>query len=152
MNGVELGGRVMLVREDREDRDVKQYNEENGISAAVRPPRAEGAAPGRGRGRGGRGGRGPRSEEGAPAGGESSGTQVVVHGLPWSYTWKELKPIFEGIGEIERADVVYGRDGRSRGYGTIKFATVEEANAAIEQFNGSELEGRTLSVKVDQFA
>jgi RNA recognition motif-containing protein len=37
-----------------------------------------------------------------------------VQGLPWKYTWKELKPLFEECGPISRADVVFGRDGRSR--------------------------------------
>lgn len=158
LNGTELGGRTILVREDREDRDVKQYNEENGIS----PPATRGRGGGRGggRGRGGRGGAAPApappAAEGTAAAAapatESTGTQVVVHGLPWSFTWKELKPIFENCGTIVRADVVYGRDGRSRGYGTVQFSSKEEAQAAIEQFNGTELEGRTMSVKVDQFA
>ena len=40
--------------------------------------------------------------------------QVVVQGLPWKYTWKELKPLFEDCGPIARADVMFGRDGRSR--------------------------------------
>lgn len=155
LNGTELGGRTILVREDREDRDVKLYNEENGIVApAGRGGRGGGRGGGGGRGRGGRGGAAAGGEGGeeapAPAA-ESTGTQIVVHGLPWAYTWKELRPIFEGCGTIERADVVYGRDGRSRGYGTIQFASQEEAQAAIDQFNGTELEGRTLSVKIDQY-
>lgn len=33
LNGTELGGRKILVREDREDRDVKQYNRDNGLDA-----------------------------------------------------------------------------------------------------------------------
>jgi hypothetical protein len=40
--------------------------------------------------------------------------QIVVRGIPWAYTWKELKDMFAEIGEVERADVVYGEDGRSR--------------------------------------
>ena len=77
-NGVDLGGRRILVREDREDRDVKQQTGEEGIPRPPRPARAtggrgrgrgaadgEGAAPGRGRGRG-------RAERT----GESSGLQV----------------------------------------------------------------------------
>ncbi|KFM25394.1 putative RNA-binding protein, partial [Auxenochlorella protothecoides] len=77
---------------------------------------------------------------------------IVVHGLPFAYKWQDLKPLFEGVGEIERADIVQGRDGRSRGYGTVRFTTLEAAAAAIEQFNGTELEGRTLSVKLDAYA
>ena len=37
-----------------------------------------------------------------------------MQGLPWKYTWKELKPLFEDCGPIARADVMFGRDGRSR--------------------------------------
>jgi RNA recognition motif-containing protein len=48
--------------------------------------------------------------------------------------------------------VAYGRDGRSRGYGIIQFASQEDANLAISQLNGTELEGRVLSVKIDGFA
>lgn len=40
--------------------------------------------------------------------------QIVVQGIPWSYTWKELKDIFAEYGDVERADVVTGNDGRSR--------------------------------------
>lgn len=40
--------------------------------------------------------------------------QVVVQGIPWKYTWKELRPMFDECGTIDRAEVVYGRDGRSR--------------------------------------
>ena len=37
-----------------------------------------------------------------------------MQGIPWSYTWKELKDLFADIGSIERADVAIGSDGRSR--------------------------------------
>lgn len=50
-NGTELAGRKILVREDREDRDVKQYNRENGIEPQereARPARRERRAPGQG--------------------------------------------------------------------------------------------------------
>jgi len=151
LNGVELGGRNILVREDREDRDVKQYNEENGITPPARPPR-EPRPPRGGRGRG----RGPPPAEVGAEGEEvnqSSGLQIVVNGLPWAWTWKELKDLMVTAGgNIVRADVVYGRDGRSRGYGTVRYETAEEAEAAIEHFNGSDLEGRTLSVRLDKYA
>lgn len=127
MNGVEIHGRPIIVREDREDREIKDFGD--------RAPR-----PGRGRG-------GKREGETAPP-----GTQVVVHGLPWSYTGAQLLEIFQGVGEIVSGDIAYGRDGRSRGYGVIQFASPDHASQAIQQFNGTELEGRTLSVKIDSFA
>eukprot|EP00891_Asterochloris_glomerata_P003571 jgi/Astpho2/3571/Aster-06479 len=125
-NGTDLAGRKIMVREDREDRDVKQYNRENGIETPPVPSYEEG----------------PRS----------SGLQVVVQGLPWKYTWKELKPLFEDCGPIARADVMFGRDGRSRGYGTLLFETKEAAQEAINKHHGTDLEGRTLTVKLDKYA
>uniref|UniRef100_A0A7S0WHE3 RRM domain-containing protein n=1 Tax=Chlamydomonas leiostraca TaxID=1034604 RepID=A0A7S0WHE3_9CHLO len=161
LNGADLAGRRILVREDREDRDVKAPGAPSGAPAASRSGRGgrgagrgAAAAPARGAAAGGRGGRG--AGRGAPAverTGESSGLQVVVRGIPWSYTWKELKDMFADFGgSVERADVVYGEDGRSRGYGTVRFTTTDAAQAAIDKFNESEWEGRTLSVFMDKFA
>uniref|UniRef100_A0A7S3VV90 RRM domain-containing protein n=1 Tax=Dunaliella tertiolecta TaxID=3047 RepID=A0A7S3VV90_DUNTE len=143
LNGAELGGRRVLVREDREDRDVKQ-SEGAASQARVRAPRGGrgGAAAG---GRGGGGGRAERPEA-------SSGLQLVVRGIPWSYTWKELKDMFAEVAGVERADVVYGDDGRSRGYGTVRFSSPEEAQAALEAFNGRDCEGRALFVFFDKYA
>ena len=39
-----------------------------------------------------------------------------------------------------------------QGYGTVRFESVEAAQSAIEKFHGSDCEGRTLTVKVDQYA
>lgn len=131
MNGLEIAGRPIMVREDREDRDVKQY------TAAGR----EG------------GGYGDQNEETPRSGGDRMDLQVVVHGLPFKYTWRELKDLFSNkVGGVVHAEVVYGRDGRSRGYGTVRFDNVEAAKKAIEEMNNADLEGRRLGVKMDKFA
>jgi hypothetical protein len=106
------------VREDREDRDVKPFAEPGAepVPRAPRPGRGAGRGAGRGPapaagGRGAGRGRGRASPERE---GETSGLQVVVQGLPWAYTWAELKDMFSDIGDLERADVQIGHDGRSR--------------------------------------
>ncbi|KAF8065826.1 haloacid dehalogenase-like protein [Scenedesmus sp. PABB004] len=145
LNGADLGGRRIAVREDREDRDVKQFVEgEEGGAGRGRGPRGGRVGGERGRGRG----RAPRP----PIEGEPSGFQVCVQGIPWKYAWKELKDLLAECGEVERADVMTAPDGRSKGWGTVRFTTKEAANAAIEQFHGSELEGRTLTVFLDKKA
>lgn len=75
LNGTELAWRKILVREDREDRDVKQYNKENGIETPEResrPPRRERRPPQQQQ-NGPREERAPRPERRAAA---SSGLQV----------------------------------------------------------------------------
>lgn len=141
LNGTELGGRRIAVREDREDRDVKQFVEGEGGENGTRPPR-------RGRGRG----RGRGRSERPPIEGEPSGFQVCIQGIPWSYTWKELKELVAECGEVERADVMTSPDGRSKGWGTVRFTSKEAASDSIEKFHGSQLEGRTLTVFLDKKA
>lgn len=46
--------------------------------------------------------------------GAVSQTQVCVQGIPWKYTWKELKELLAECGEVERADVMTAPDGRSK--------------------------------------
>lgn len=115
------------------------------------PPHAFPGMRGRGM-RGGRGGRfgGGRGMEGGE-GGEPSGLQVVVHNLPWSCTWQQLKDSFREW-KVERADIVMDPWGKSRGFGTVRFTTREDAEAAISKLNNSEFEGRTITVRLDRYA
>jgi len=120
-------------------------------------PRRVGYGRGRGRGFRGRGGRGGRGVEGGVPGAdgappaEPSGLQVVVLNLPWSVSWQTLKDHFQQAGKVVRADVVSDESGRSRGFGTVSFETQAEAQLAIEQFNGTEFESRTITVRLDRY-
>ena len=52
----------------------------------------------------------------------------------------------------ERASgVAVDETGRSRGYGTVRFQTEEDATSAIEKMNGAEYEGRVLTVRMDKY-
>ena len=53
-------------------------------------------------------------------------------------------------GEVLRADVLQGYDGRSKGCGVVEYATVEEANGAIDTLNNTELMGREIFVREDR--
>jgi hypothetical protein len=41
---------------------------------------------------------------------------------------------------------------RPRGFGTVRFTTREDAEAAIEKLNNSDFEGRTITVRLDRYA
>lgn len=50
-----------------------------------------------------------------------------------------------------RADIVTNPDGSSKGWGTVSFATPSDAAAAIQLLDGTTLEGRVVSAKLDKF-
>ncbi len=60
--------------------------------------------------------------------------------------------MFADVGNIERADVAMGSDGRSRGFGTVRFTNPESAQTAIGRWHEQDLDGRRLAVFLDKFA
>jgi len=58
-----------------------------------------------------------------------------------------LQAAFEAFGEVTSAQVVMDREtARSRGFGFVVMPSDEEARAAMEALNGSDLDGRALNV------
>ena len=106
---------------------------------------------GRGGYRGGRGG--DRSHGGGGGGGGGqSGTQLFINNLSYETSWQDIKDHFRQCGDVERAEVMTNSDGRSKGFGTVKFFKEADAAAAIQRLNGEELQGRTLEVRLDSKA
>jgi RNA recognition motif-containing protein len=74
--------------------------------------------------------------------------KLFIGGLPFSTSTDRLREVFAAVGQVESAAVVMDRDtGRSRGFGFVEMATTEEADRAIAQLNGSDLDGRQLKVE-----
>jgi cold-inducible RNA-binding protein len=74
-------------------------------------------------------------------------TKLYVGNLAFQTTSQELQELFTQAGTVESASVVEDRDtGRSRGFAFVEMSTQDEANSAIEQFNGKEIGGRALKV------
>ncbi|SGZ56133.1 CIC11C00000004201 [Sungouiella intermedia] len=76
-----------------------------------------------------------------------AGTEVFVGNLPFSVTWQTLKDLMRSAGDVVRADIKQNKWGRSRGFGTVVFNTPEEAAAAVEKFQGYNLEGRQIDIR-----
>jgi RNA recognition motif-containing protein len=67
--------------------------------------------------------------------------------LPYSVTETQLEEVFTAHGTVESARVITDRmSGRSRGFGFVEMSSPEEAEEAMQKLNGTELEGRTLTV------
>ncbi|KAH3668784.1 hypothetical protein OGAPHI_002539 [Ogataea philodendri] len=73
---------------------------------------------------------------------------VFVGNLPFHTTWQDLKDVFREVGEVVRADVVTSR-GRSRGMGTVEFATKDLVQDAIAKFDRTMYDGREIFVRED---
>ncbi|MEP7037047.1 MAG: RNA-binding protein [Acidobacteriota bacterium] len=74
-------------------------------------------------------------------------TKLYVGNLSFGVTSDDLQEHFAQAGTVESAKVVEDRDtGRSRGFGFVEMSSADEATAAIEQFNGQDLDGRNLVV------
>jgi RNA recognition motif-containing protein len=74
-------------------------------------------------------------------------SKIYVGGLPYSTTEPRLSELFSPHGKVESARVITDKfTGRSRGFGFVEMETDEEADAAIAALDGTELEGRTLTV------
>jgi cold-inducible RNA-binding protein len=75
--------------------------------------------------------------------------KLFIGSLSFSTSSERLREAFARIGTVESASVVTDRDtGRSRGFGFVEMATTEEANDAVAQLNGTELDGRRIKVEV----
>ena len=75
------------------------------------------------------------------------GSKLYVGGLPYAATESQLTTLFAAHGTVESARVITDKfTGQSRGFGFVEMATQEEAKAAITALNGSQMDGRPLTV------
>ncbi|HXW86591.1 MAG TPA: RNA-binding protein [Candidatus Bathyarchaeia archaeon] len=72
---------------------------------------------------------------------------IYVGNLPYSITEERLKELFEAYGHVVGVKIVKDKiTGQSRGFAFVEMADSAEAQKAIDEINGSDVEGRTLLV------
>ena len=75
------------------------------------------------------------------------GKKLYVGNLPYSVGDSDLQRLFEAHGSVVSAQVIIDRDtGRSKGFGFVEMGNDSEAQAAIADMNGKEVDGRSLTV------
>lgn len=76
-------------------------------------------------------------------------TKLYVGGIPYSTTEAALGEAFAKAGSVTSTAIIIDRmTGRSKGFGFVEMATEDEAQKAIDMFNGQDFEGRKLTVNV----
>ncbi|KAJ5125393.1 Nucleotide-binding alpha-beta plait [Penicillium atrosanguineum] len=81
----------------------------------------------------------------ATSAGEKSAV-IYVRNLPWSTCNEDLIDLFSTIGKVERAEIQYEPNGRSRGTGVVEFDSADTAETAIAKFTGYQYGGRPLGI------
>ena len=75
------------------------------------------------------------------------GKKLYVGNLPFSVTEQTLQSTFSKHGTVETINLITDRDtGQSKGFGFVEMRTDSEANAAISELNGTDLEGQPIKV------
>jgi len=75
--------------------------------------------------------------------------KLFVGSLPWSVDDAKLAELFAQAGNVVSAQVVKDREtGRSRGFGFVEMSTDEEAQNAVKNLNGLDVEGRKIVVNI----
>jgi len=73
--------------------------------------------------------------------------KLYVGGLSYNTTEATLKDTFAAAGTVESATIIMDKmTNRSKGFGFVEMATDEEAQKAIEMFDGKEVDGRAVKV------
>ena len=71
---------------------------------------------------------------------------IYVGNLPFTTNAGELETMFSQYGEVQSSAVITDREtGRSRGFGFVEMPD-DAARAAIEELDGSDMDGRRLTV------
>lgn len=74
-------------------------------------------------------------------------TKLFVRSLSYNTTDAGLEEFFAAIGKVLSAKVIMDRDtNRSKGFGFVEMSSEEEAQAAIKELDGKELDGRAIAV------
>ena len=75
------------------------------------------------------------------------GRKIFVGNLSFDTTSQDLEALFASVGTCDSASVIMDRNtGRSRGFAFVEMSSASEAQKAIGELNGRELQGRALKV------
>ena len=74
-------------------------------------------------------------------------TKLFVGNLSFNTTEGQILDLFKQAGNVVSCELIMDKfTGKSRGFAFVTMGSQEEANAAVAQFNGKELDGRALTV------
>ena len=76
-------------------------------------------------------------------------SKLYVGNLSYSTTEEDLRQLFSQAGNVKSVSVIKDRDtGRSKGFAFVEMSSDDDAQKAINQFNGQSFQDRSLKVNV----
>lgn len=76
-------------------------------------------------------------------------TKLFIGNLSWAIDSRQLEEMFSSFGVVTDSFVMTDREtGRSRGFGFVTFESSEDAEAAIKELDGKDVDGRAIVVNV----
>lgn len=73
--------------------------------------------------------------------------EIFVSNIPFASTPEDIRSLFEQYGSVGRVHIIVDREtGRSRGFGFVEMPDNAEARAAIDGLQGTQLQGRLLTI------
>lgn len=78
-----------------------------------------------------------------------SQTRLFVGNLSYQTAENDLQDFFSAAGNVSAVNLMMDKfTGKSRGFAFVEFTSSDDANKAVEMFNGKELQGRPLTVNI----
>lgn len=75
------------------------------------------------------------------------GNKLFVGGISWDTTEDSLRSFFATVGTVTSATIIKDKfTGKSKGFGFVEMSSPEEAEKAMNELNGKELDGRAVAV------
>ncbi|TMW60005.1 hypothetical protein Poli38472_000047 [Pythium oligandrum] len=79
----------------------------------------------------------------------NEGTKILVKNLQFDILEDEVRELFETVGKVTKAEIVYDRSGRSKGVARVWFAKRSDAEKAIKQYDGRTLDQQPMQITLD---
>lgn len=72
---------------------------------------------------------------------------IYVSSLSFGVSSSDLRSVFEAFGEVSSANIINDKfTQKSRGFGFVEMPNKEEAEKAVQELNGTNMDGRTINV------
>jgi hypothetical protein len=88
--------------------------------------------------------------DGAADGVRHIGRRLYVGNIPYDLTWQELKDHFRAVVPVLHVEIPTSKDGKSKGFGIVELSNSSDAITAIGRLNSSVLKGRAIFVREDR--